>query len=205
MDKGKKEKVTEIEKNFQNTLNSIVNSEKENKKELEGLKIENAKEVQVEKGERCYLVRVKTNDERDLKKVHSTLVKKFEEQYSAPVALIPAKKRVNGKLYRRYRGTKVPRDKTLSAMFDSYLEDLLYPATIIGKRIRYPKGKCRQFKVLVDPTDKDSIEYKIPYKEKNMDVLENSNQPQYAKILFIKAKDYFDGNNIDNEKGAIKL
>ena len=105
MDKGKKEKVTEIEKNFQNTLNSIVNSEKENKKELEGLKIENAKEVQVEKGERCYLVRVKTNDERDLKKVHSTLVKKFEEQYSAPVALIPAKKRVNGKLYRRYRGT----------------------------------------------------------------------------------------------------
>ena len=37
-----------------------------------------------------------------------------------------------------------------------------------------------------------SIEYKIPYKENNMDVLENSNQPQYVKILFIKAKDYFD-------------
>jgi len=37
-----------------------------------------------------------------------------------------------------------------------------------------------------------SIEYKIPYKERNMDVLENSNQPQYVKILFIKAKDYFD-------------
>ena len=37
-----------------------------------------------------------------------------------------------------------------------------------------------------------SIEYKIPYKEKNMDVLENSNQPQYVKILFIKAQDYFD-------------
>ena len=37
-----------------------------------------------------------------------------------------------------------------------------------------------------------SIEYKIPYKEKNMDVLENSNQPQYVKILFLKAKDYYD-------------
>ena len=49
MDKDKKEKVTEIEKNFQTTLNSIINTEKENKKELEGLKIENAKEVQVEK------------------------------------------------------------------------------------------------------------------------------------------------------------
>ena len=37
-----------------------------------------------------------------------------------------------------------------------------------------------------------SIEYKIPYKENNMDVLENSNQPQYIKILFIKAKEYYD-------------
>ena len=37
-----------------------------------------------------------------------------------------------------------------------------------------------------------TIEYKIPYKEKNMDVLENSKQPQYVKILFIKASDYFD-------------
>jgi len=37
-----------------------------------------------------------------------------------------------------------------------------------------------------------SIEYKIPYKEKNMDVLENSKQPQYVKIIFIKANDYYD-------------
>ena len=162
MDKGKKEKVTEMEKNFQNTLNSIISSEKDNKKELEGVKIENAREVEIEKGERCFLVCVNTADEKDLRKIHPTLVKKFEEQFSAPVALIPAKKRVNGKLYKRYRGTKVPRDRTLTAMFDSYLDDLLYPATIIGKRIRYPKGKVRQFKVLVDPIDKDAIEYKIP-------------------------------------------
>ena len=162
MDKGIKEKVTEMEKNFQNTLNSIISSEKDNKKELEGVKIENAREVEIEKGERCFLVCVNTADEKDLRKVHPTLIKKFEEQFSAPVALIPAKKRVNGKLYKRYRGTKVPRDRTLTAMFDSYLDDLLYPATIIGKRIRYPKGKVRQFKVLVDPIDKDAIEYKIP-------------------------------------------
>ena len=37
-----------------------------------------------------------------------------------------------------------------------------------------------------------SIEYKIPYKEKNMDILENSKQPQYVKIIFIKAKNYYD-------------
>ena len=28
-----------------------------------------------------------------------------------------------------------------------------------------------------------TVEYKIPYKEKNMDILENSKQPQYIKIF----------------------
>ena len=109
-DKRKKEKLTEIEKNFQTTLKSIINTEKDHKKELEGLEIENAKEVQVEKDEKCYLVRLNSNNENDLKKVHPTLIKKFEEQFSVPVAIIPAKKRVNGKLYKKFRGTKVPRD-----------------------------------------------------------------------------------------------
>ena len=45
---------------------------------------------------------------------------------------------------------------------------------------------------LLLPKAEATIEYKIPYKEKNMDVLENSKQPQYVKIIFIKAKDYFD-------------
>ena len=47
-----------------------------------------------------------------------------------------------------------------------------------------------------------SIEYKIPYKENNMDILENSNQPQYIKILFIKAKDYY---NIIQQKLGCKF
>ena len=37
-----------------------------------------------------------------------------------------------------------------------------------------------------------TIEYKIPYKENNMDVLENKNQPQFIKILFLKANDYYE-------------
>ena len=45
-----------------------------------------------------------------------------------------------------------------------------------------------------------TIEYKIPYKENNMDILENSNQPQYIKILFIKANEYYD--TIQNKLGC---
>ena len=70
-------------------------------------------------------------------------------------------KRVNGKEYRNYISKKVPRDRTLTAVFDGYLDDILYPATIVGKRIRYPVGKTRIYKVLVDPLDKETVEYKL--------------------------------------------
>ena len=112
--------------------------------------------------QKCYLIQISTSNLAGFKKVHSLLTKKLEESLSNPVILIPAKKRVNGKEYRVYVSKKVPRDRTLTAVFDGYLDDILYPATIVGKRIRYPTGKTRTFKVLVDPLDKDVVEYKVP-------------------------------------------
>ena len=87
---------------------------------------------------------------------------KLEEHLISTVIVIPARKRVNGKEYRSFVSKKVPRDKTLTAVFDSYLDDILYPATIVGKRIRYPVGKTtRTYKVIVDPLDKETINYKL--------------------------------------------
>ena len=54
--------------------------------------------------------------------------------------IIPAHKRVNGKEYRAFISKKVRRNRTLIAILDRYLEDILYPATIIGKRARYSLG-----------------------------------------------------------------
>ena len=66
------------------------------------------------------------------------------------------------RIFKRYEGTKVPRDRTLTAVFDAYLDDLVYPATIVGKRIRFPRGKVRHFKVILDKLDEETINYKIP-------------------------------------------
>lgn len=152
---------TEIAKNFSNYLNKIKSELNEDKK-LEGISICRASEIQIEQNKHCFLVFLNAPSQAAFKEVHSFLVQKFEEHFSTPVSIIPERKRVNGNLFRRYQGTKVPRDRTLSAVFDAYLEDLIYPATIIGKRIRFPQGKARQFKVIIDPVDKESIEYKVP-------------------------------------------
>lgn len=155
-----KQTVTEIEKNLGNILSKLKSIEK-NKEELEGIKIENASEILIGESKRCYLIHVSGSSDKNIKKAHSLLVKAFEDHYSTPVVIIPCRNKINGNLFRKYRGTKVPRNLTLTAVFDSYLDDVLYPATMVGKRIRYPKGKVRQYKAFVDSLDKETIEYKV--------------------------------------------
>jgi small subunit ribosomal protein S7e len=162
MKKESSKKSNETQKIVSTAFEKIKDSEKEHKADLEPIKIEHSNEVQMSDDQKCYLIQISTSNLAGFKKVHSLLTKKLEESLSNPVILIPAKKRVNGKEYRVYVSKKVPRDRTLTAVFDGYLDDILYPATIIGKRIRYPTGKTRTFKVLVDPLDKDIVEYKVP-------------------------------------------
>ena len=158
---AKKGAVSEIQKNVSNALEKIKDSEKDHKNELETIKIEHANEVQVNDDSKCFLIQLSSSNMANLKKVHALLTKKLEEHLSNPVILIPAKKRVNGKQYSTFVSKKVPRDRTLTAVFDGYLVDILYPATIVGKRIRYPAGKTRTYKVFVDPLDKETIQYKL--------------------------------------------
>jgi small subunit ribosomal protein S7e len=153
--------VNEITKNLTTVLTRIQETDVKIKKDLENLKIENANEISIGTDKRCYLVQVNEASVKNLHNVHSDIVKKLEEHFSTPVVIVPYRKKINGKLFRKYRGNKVPRDKTLTAVYDSYLEDLLYPATIVGKRVRYPKGKSRLYKVYVDPLDREHIEYKM--------------------------------------------
>ncbi len=160
---GKKRSINEIQKDVTNALEKIKDTEKEHKTELESLKIEHANEISMNDDQKCFLIQISTQNLAGYKKVHSLLNKKLEEHLSNPVIIIPARKRVNGKDYRTYVSKKVPRDRTLTAVFDAYLDDLLFPATIVGKRIRYPVGKTtRTYKVFVDPLDKETIEYKLP-------------------------------------------
>ena len=159
---SKKHTVSEIQKNVSNELEKLKDSEKDHKAELETLKIEHANEVIIEDDQKCYLIQISTQNLAGFKKVHALLTKKLEEHLSNTVIIIPSRKRVNGKEYRTYVSKKVPRDRTLTSVFDAYLDDILFPATIVGKRIRYQVGKPRTYKVLVDPLDKEAVEYKLP-------------------------------------------
>eukprot|EP00178_Gracilaria_changii_P003191 TRINITY_DN14679_c0_g1_i1.p1 TRINITY_DN14679_c0_g1~~TRINITY_DN14679_c0_g1_i1.p1 ORF type:complete len:187 (+),score=20.69 TRINITY_DN14679_c0_g1_i1:1-561(+) len=152
--------INEVTKNLTTALQSIQEKEPELKKDLEAIKIDNAAEISTADNKKCFLVQVNESSYSNLKNIHSNITEKLEKKFSSPVVIVPFRKRVNGNLFRRYRGTKVPRTKTLTNVYESLLDDVVYPATIVGKRVRFPKSKERLFKVFVDSLDKESIEYK---------------------------------------------
>lgn len=56
---------------------------------------------------------------------------------------------------------KIPRNRTLTSVYDSILEDILLPAQIIGKRIRIRSDGSQLIKVHVNEDSREFIESKV--------------------------------------------
>ena len=53
-----------------------------------------------------------------------------------------------------------PRSRTLTTVHDALLEDIIAPAHITGKNIRYGAGK-KTIKIFIDPLDREKVEDKL--------------------------------------------
>lgn len=51
--------------------------------------------------------------------------------------------------------------RTLTAVYDSLLEDLVFPAEIVGKRIRVKLDGSQLIKVHLDKNEQTNIEHKV--------------------------------------------
>uniref|UniRef100_A0A8W8L843 40S ribosomal protein S7 n=1 Tax=Magallana gigas TaxID=29159 RepID=A0A8W8L843_MAGGI len=132
------------------------------KAQLRELYITGAKEIDVQ-GKKAIMIFVPVPQLRAYQKIQTRLVRELEKKFSGKHVVFIAQRRILPKPTRKTRKSKQkrPRSRTLTAVHDAMLEDLAFPAEIVGKRIRIKLDGSRLIKVHLDKNQQTNIEHKV--------------------------------------------
>merc|ERR1712217_502044 len=132
------------------------------KSHLRELHITAAKEVEVGQGKKAIVIFMPVPQVKAFQKIQTRLVRELEKKFSGKHVVFIAQRRILPKPTRKTNKLKQkrPRPRTLQAVHTAILDDLVYPAEIVGKRIRIRLDGSRLFKVHLDKTQQTNIEHK---------------------------------------------
>jgi len=133
------------------------------KASLRGLYITAAKEIDCGGGRKAIILYVPYKLLKAFNKIQQRLVRELEKKFSGRQVLVIAQRTILGKSYARSQKTKGlrPRSRTLSAVQDAILDDIVYPTEITGKRTRCKVDGKRILKVYLDSKDQANVEGRI--------------------------------------------
>jgi len=153
----------EFESSVAQELFNLEMSAVEIKADLRDLYITAAKEVDVGAGKKAIIIVVPYKLLRAYHKIQQRLVRELEKKFSGRHVVIIAQRTILGKSFARSTKTQGlrPRSRTLTAVQDSILEDLVYPTEIVGKRTRCKMDGSKLLKVFLDPKDQVNVETKL--------------------------------------------
>merc|ERR1712141_907118 len=131
---------------------------------LRELHITAAKEADCSEGKKSLVIFVPVPQLKAFQKIQTRLVRELEKKFSGKHVVFIAQRRILPKESRkskRKNKQKRPRSRTLTSVHDSILDDLCYPAEIVGKRIRVKLDGSRLIKVHLDKSQQTNIEHKM--------------------------------------------
>eukprot|EP00054_Salpingoeca_dolichothecata_P031394 m.263370 g.263370 ORF g.263370 m.263370 type:complete len:195 (+) comp26897_c0_seq1:45-629(+) len=135
-----------------------VNSEKL-KQPLWGVHINAAKEVELSDGKKVVVIFVPVPQLPQYQKMirENSLIDELEKKFSGKHVVVIAQRRIIRKETRSARQLKQkrPRSRTLTAVHDALLEDLVFPSEVIGRRIRFKKDGSRLLKAHLNQENKN--------------------------------------------------
>lgn len=158
--KDKDVEPTEFEETVAQYLFDLENTNQELKSDLKDLYINSAVQVDVSGNRKAVVIYVPYRLRKAFRKIHLRLIRELEKKFSGKDVVIIATRRI---LRPPKKGSAVqrPRTRTLTAVHDAILEDVVHPAEIVGKRIRYRLDGSKISKIFLDPKERNNTEYKL--------------------------------------------
>ncbi|XP_031090687.1 40S ribosomal protein S7 [Ipomoea triloba] len=158
--KDKDAEPTEFEETVAQAFFDLENTNQELKSDLKDLYINSAIQVDVSGSRKAVVINVPYRLRKAFRKIHVRLVRELEKKFSGKDVVLIATRRI---VRPPKRGSAVqrPRSRTLTSVHEAMLEDVVVPAEIVGKRIRYRLDGSKIMKVFLDPKQKNDTEYKL--------------------------------------------
>merc|ERR1712079_265464 len=157
------DKPTEVEQKVSQALMELEQNSSDLKPQLRELYIHGAKEIDVGNNKRAMVLFVPVPQKRSWNKIQSSVVRELEKKFSGKHVLIVAQRRILPKetsKQTRKGAQKRPMSRTLTSVHDKILEDLCFPAEIVGKRTRVKLDSSKLIKVHLDKANQNSVEHK---------------------------------------------
>ncbi|KAL9893409.1 small ribosomal subunit protein eS7 [Glossina fuscipes fuscipes] len=130
---------------------------------LRDLHITRAREVEFG-NKKAIIIYVPIPQQKTFQKIQIILVRELEKKFSGKHVVVIGERKILPKPTRKARNPlkqKRPRSRTLTAVYDAILEDLVFPAEIVGKRIRVKLDGSQLIKVHLDKNQQTTIEHKV--------------------------------------------
>lgn len=127
--------------------------------DLRNLQIYSAREVELSAGRKAVVMVVPVPQLKQWRRIQSRVTRELEKKFSDKQVVLVAFRRILAKNVTRKQ--QRPASRTLKAVHEAWLEDMVYPTEIVGKRIRVKTDGSRLLKVLLDPKDQSVMEGKV--------------------------------------------
>jgi small subunit ribosomal protein S7e len=157
---------SELETSIATALYELETNIPDLKVSLRPLQIVSARELEVGHGKIAIVIFVPVPLLSGFHKVQQRLTRELEKKFSdrhvifiASRRILPRPKRSNRS--RTSQTQKRPRSRTLTAVHNAILEDVVYPVEIVGKRLRTKEDGSKVLKVILDEKERGGVDYRL--------------------------------------------
>eukprot|EP00300_Choanocystis_sp_HF-7_P016724 c19514_g1_i1.p1 GENE.c19514_g1_i1~~c19514_g1_i1.p1 ORF type:complete len:191 (+),score=44.25 c19514_g1_i1:73-645(+) len=152
---------TELEEEVAKALLDLESNATDQKADFRDVTITAAKEIDVKEGRKAIVLFVPFRVSKTVQRIQPRLIRELEKKFNKRHVVIVAQRTILNTNFKRKGVSQRPRNRTLTAVHEAILQDLVNPTEIVGKRTRVRLDGSKLIKIFLDPKDRTNVEDKL--------------------------------------------